>query len=108
MLNTSEHTSTIMSSIVVLIISFGIFLIWKRCRRQPSSHPARVYVEEPAYSNHIEILTKTVPKAEREGPVGSSGEDLHDETFKGQLALCVTCVNPQGAVNLLAKGAQAL
>ncbi len=41
-----------------------------------------------AFSNNIEILTKPVPNAKREGPVGSSGEDLHDETFKGQLLSC--------------------
>ncbi len=89
MLNTSEHTSTIISAIVVLIIIFGIFFIWRRCRRHPSSRPDRVYVEEPAFSNNIEILTKPVPNAKREGPVGSSGEDLQDETFKGQLLSCV-------------------
>ncbi len=82
MLNTSEHTPTIISSIAVLIVIFGIFLIWRRCRHQPSSHPDRVYVEEPAYSNHIEILTKPAPNAKREGPAGSSEEDLHDETLK--------------------------
>ncbi len=89
MINISEHTFTIISSIVVLTVIFGLFLIWRRCRRQPSSHPDRLYVEEPATSNNIEFLTKPVPNAKREGPVGSSGEDLHDETFKGQLALCV-------------------
>ncbi len=89
MLNTSEHTSTIISSIAVIIIIFGIFLIWRHCHRQPSSHPDRVYVEEQAYSNNIEVLTKPAPKAKREGPVGSSGEDLHDETFKGQLLSCI-------------------
>ncbi len=73
------------SSIVVLIVIFGILLIWRRCRRKPSSHPDRLYVEEPAFSNNIEILTKPAPNAKREGPVGSSGEALHDETFKGQL-----------------------
>ncbi len=74
------------SSIVVLIAIFGILLILKRCRHQPSSHPDRVYVEEPAFSNNIGILTKSAPSAKREGPVGSSGEDLHDE---GQLLSCI-------------------
>ncbi len=74
---------------MVLFTIFGILLIWKRCRHQPSSRPDRVYVEEQAYCNNIEILSKPAPNAKREGPVGSSGEDLHDETFKGQLLSCI-------------------